>query len=277
MKRLFQAAVALLFGLVLGILAAKVRILIAEVSVPELLAQALALDLQSEFWQTAGAFGALGVSAVALVGLGRMPNAATSRQAAAGSDELVATGWDELLASPIGNTLTEGQTDGQHNNVPGEVNSMAANTDLPPIASYVRDYLSENLEELEAGLTVYFDSDGCRGVRYATPLGDIDILAEQCDGSLLVVGIDVNDNPITSCASLLGQIAWVREHLAGGREVRGSLVTQAISEGLRYVVSETPSLQLSEFELQVRIQDPNPTMAMPSATLPYETAAIATA
>jgi len=270
MMRLFQALVALSFGLVLGILAAKARLLIVEGSMSELLVQALALDFQSEFWRTAGAFGALGVSAVALVGLGRMPNAAVSRQPATSSDQLVAT--------RILNTASEGRerADRQHDDGSVEVDGRTSGAELPPVASYVRDYLSESLEELDTGLTVFVDSDGCRGVGYATPLGNIDILAEQRDGDLVVVKIDVNDHPTTACASLLGQTAWVREHLASGREVRGILVTQSISDGLRYVVSETPSIQVSEYELHVKIRDPNPIMAMPSVALPYETAAVAT-
>lgn len=262
---------ALSFGLLLGILAAKLRILVDESSMPALLVQALSLDFQSEFWQTAGAFGALGITAVALVGLGRVPNGSATPHAATGSDQLV--------ARLILNTAPENRehTERQQDDAPRDVKGVTSGADLPPVASFVRDFLGENLEELESELTVFLDSDGRRGVEYATPLGNIDILAERPDGELVVVKIDLNDNPTTSCASLLGQTAWAREHLAGKREVRGILVTQAISDGLRYVVSETPSIQLSEYELQVRIREPEPTTAAPSIALPYETATVATA
>ena len=89
MKRLFQAVAAVSFGLVLGVLWARLRILIAEDSLSTLTAQAFALDLSTELLQVLSGFGALAVSAFALVGLGCVPKTrrSTDREASA---ELVA-------------------------------------------------------------------------------------------------------------------------------------------------------------------------------------------
>jgi len=118
----------------------------------------------------------------------------------------------------------------------------------------VREYLGENLEELEAGLSEFFDTNGRRGTGYATSLGGIDILAEDNSGGLVVVGIVENADPLAACGTLLGQTAWVREHLANGRKVRGLLVTRTISERLNYAVSEIPSIRVCTYELSLNLR-----------------------
>jgi len=134
----------------------------------------------------------------------------------------------------------------------------------------VRERLSKNLEELEAGLTEFVHKNGRRGVGYATSLGDIDILAEDHGGDLVVVKIDDNDDPVTALGVLLGQTAWVREHLANGGEVRGILVSQAISEGLDYAVSEIPSICICRYELHVNVRHRKPPHVPSSVRAPEQ-------
>lgn len=271
MMRLFQTLVALLFGSVLGILLAKVMPFIAERSVPELLTQALALDSHSDVLRILGVFVALIAAAVALIALGRMPNAAVSQQKP--------RFYDELVASEIPNRDSDGRERvcGKNDDVPGGITAAAVRAEMPPIAIFVRDYLSNNLDELDTGLTVFLGADECGDAVHTTPLGDIHILAEQRGGDLVVINIESNEHPITACASLLGQVAWVKENLADGREVRGIFVAQGITDELLYVVSASPSIQVCEFELLVKIRDGNSTPVIPSVTLPYETTAVATA
>jgi len=271
MIRLLQTLVAMLSGLVLGILIARVRRLLAEGSVEELLTQVSALDVPSDVLLMLGVFGALFASAVVLIGLERIPNAAISKQ--------VCGALDELIATEIPSRVSDGneRVVGKNGNMPGGTTDEADCADMPPITAFVRDYLSKNLEELDAGLSVFLGADGYRDVVRTTPVGDIHILAEQRGGELVVINIESKEHPITACASLLGQIAWVKEHLASGRKVRGIFVAQAITDELRYVVSASPSIQVCEFELQVRVRDDNPTLVMPSVTLPYGTTAGATA
>lgn len=266
MKRLFQAVAAILFGLVLGVLTAKLKVLIAEDSLSTLTAQALAFDMGAELLQVLSGFGALAVSAFALVGLGCMPKTRRSSEDD-GSDELVAR--DLQVA---GEECCEGNTETSDVLLPRRVNGAASRPDVQPVADFVRDYVSTQLDALESGLSEFVDTDGSRGVAYATPLGDIDILGKDRSGNLVVVKVALNDKPDALCGNMLAQIAWVRQHLAGTREVRGILIARTVPEDLSYALSEIPSIRTCEYELQVKLrrEDSPQVQTTPTVTMSHE-------
>ena len=65
-----------------------------------------------------------------------------------------------------------------------EGSSFAAESDL-------RDYLAENLDTIERGLTLYSDGSGT-GVEYRIDSGSIDILAKDAEGRLVVIELKVS-------------------------------------------------------------------------------------
>ncbi len=266
MKRLLQAVAAVSFGLVLGVLIAKLKLLIAEDSLSMLMAQALAFDMRAELLQVLSGFGALAVSAFALVGLGCMPKTRQSSEETA-SDVLVACDVREAPQEEHREVNAETQEA-----LPRELNGVSRGLDLQPVASYVRDYVSKQLDALERGLTVFVDAGGRRGVGFATPFGHIDILAKDNTGDLVVVRVALDDKLEAFCGNMLAQIAWVRQHLAGTREVRGILIARTVPEDLRYALSEIPWIQTCEFELQVRLRCEKSPKAQitPTVTMPHD-------
>jgi len=264
MKRLLQVLAALSFGLVLGILSAKLRLLVGEDSFSALAAKTMAFDLDAEVLQVLPGFGALAVSAFALIGLGCVPKTRHRSQEAVNSDQLIARDLQEAQKDQCEANAEEQET------LPRKINGTASRPDLQPVADFVRDYLSIHLDELEPGLTKFFDTNGDRGIRYATPLGDIDVLAKDGEGNLVVVKVALNDKPDALCGRLLGQIAWVRQHLAAEREVRGILVAHEIPDELRYALSEIPSVRTCEYGLQVNLYSQGSLQVTPSASMPHD-------
>ncbi|MBC8871416.1 MAG: hypothetical protein H8E44_18490 [Planctomycetes bacterium] len=264
MKRLLQVLAAVSFGLVLGILSAKLRLLVGGDSFSALAAKTMAFDLDAEVLQVLPGFGALALSAFALIGLGCVPKTRHSSQEAADSDQLIARDLQEAQKEQREANAEEQDA------LPRKVNGTASRPDLQPVADFVRDYLSIHLDELEPGLTKFFDTNGDCGIRYATPLGEIDVLAKDREQNLVVVKIALNDKPDALCGRLLGQIAWVRQHLAAERKVRGILVAHKIPNELRYALSEIPSVRTCEYELQVNLRGQDSPQVTPSVTMPHD-------
>jgi len=264
MKRLLQAAAAISLGFLLGVLSAKLRLMIAEDSLSALTARVLALDASPEFLQVLSAFGALAVSAFALVGLGCVPKTRPSSEK---------TASDELVACDLRETEEErSEEDSEPMDVlPTKVNGTASRPQAQPVTEFVRDYVTGQLDSLEQGLTEFVDREGRRGVAYATPLGDIDVLAKDRAGDLVVVRTAPSDDLEALCGQMLGQVAWVRRHVAGAREVRGILVARSLPEDLRYALSEVPSIETCEYELQVNLRYQDSPQVTPNVTMPHDT------
>lgn len=263
MKRLFQAVAAISFGLVLGVLWARLRILIAEDSLSTLTAQALAFDMSTELLQVLSGFGALAVSAFALVGLGCVPKTRRSTEKEA-SAELVAR---HLQTVPKTRREEKATTSDARPSKTAELPTR----ELQPIARHIHECIARQLDALEPGLREYVGTNGNRGVEFATPLGFIDILARNRVGGMVVVKIALNDEPNDLVSKMLAQIAWVRQHLAGTRRVRGILVALTVPEDLRLAISEIPSIQIRELELQASVRRQDSPQVTPAGTIPHET------
>jgi hypothetical protein len=108
---------------------------------------------------------------------------------------------------------------------------------LDPIE--LRARVAENPELLEPGLRVFTDRDGRpTGAGFATEVGEIDLLARDPHGSLVVVVIADRRRDHDPVAEVLERIGWVRKHLSGeGRRVRGILLLEPPFEDLTYAAT----------------------------------------
>lgn len=102
----------------------------------------------------------------------------------------------------------------------------------------VRTLVAEQPGLLEKGLGIHSDEDGTPiGVDYATPIGDIDLLARDKHGDLVVVMVP----EISECGSIVPEvvqrIGWVRKHLADGGDVRGIVVLHDLPEAVGYAAA----------------------------------------
>ncbi|TNF32502.1 MAG: DUF91 domain-containing protein [Deltaproteobacteria bacterium] len=120
--------------------------------------------------------------------------------------------------------------------------------------AHLRDYLADHLELIEPGLSLYADEDGNAGVEYTTPVGRIDILAQDANEGLVVIELKVSKGPDAVVGQVLRYKGWVVHHLAVGKPVRGVIVAGHITDRIRYAVSQVADVMLLEYELAVTLK-----------------------
>ena len=115
-------------------------------------------------------------------------------------------------------------------------------------------YLAENLECIEAGLTLY-DADGIRGIEFEAGGGRrIDILAVDKSGAFVVLELKVSKGYDRVVGQLLRYVNWVRQNLAEPRQrVRGIIICRSMSEDLRLACASIGDVELFEYKLSVAV------------------------
>jgi hypothetical protein len=115
-------------------------------------------------------------------------------------------------------------------------------------AAQVRTLVVEQPALLEPDLAIYRDpKTGLSGVDLRTPVGSIDLLARDREGSFVVVAVPDPRDTESLIAEMLARIGYVRKHFASDkRPVRGIVVIDEIPEELAYAaagVSQTISFK----------------------------------
>jgi len=117
-----------------------------------------------------------------------------------------------------------------------------------PDSAGVRRLLADAPELLERGLSVYTNERGTPlGAGYTSAVGEIDLLARDPDGGLVVVMVAEPHEGPDLISAVLQRIGWVRKHLGGGtKRVRGIVVMPKASDAIAYAaaaVSDTVSFK----------------------------------
>ena len=116
----------------------------------------------------------------------------------------------------------------------------------------LRNYLSKNLTSIEPGLRVYQDEE-FSGVEFPVGGRFIDILAVDSQGVLTVVELKVSRGHERVVGQILRHMAWVKKHVALGKNVRGIIVANEVSEDLQLAASLVPGLQLFEYAISMKL------------------------
>jgi hypothetical protein len=109
-----------------------------------------------------------------------------------------------------------------------------------PDPAGLRVLLAERPESLEPGLQVFKDDKGAQvGGGYSSPVGQIDLIANDADGDLVVVSVVEKSQGDELVADLLKRLGWVRKHLAepDGKRVRGIVLCEEPPEDLSYTAA----------------------------------------
>ena len=92
---------------------------------------------------------------------------------------------------------------------------------------------------LEPGLEIYRNERGTPlGAGYTSAVGEIDLLARDADGGLVVVMVAEPHQGADLISSALERIGWVRKHLGGeGKRVRGIVLVERPKDDIAYAAS----------------------------------------
>ncbi len=103
----------------------------------------------------------------------------------------------------------------------------------------LRAMLAEHRELLEPGLSIYTSEKGTpQGVGYTSAVGEIDLLAWDAQGGLVVVMVAGCEDGADLISDMLQRIGWVSKHLSGKvQRVRGIVLLEEVHESIKYAAA----------------------------------------
>ncbi|MBK8285915.1 MAG: DUF91 domain-containing protein [Ahniella sp.] len=121
----------------------------------------------------------------------------------------------------------------------------------------LRDFIAQNLSRIEVPglrLRLFHDDAGRNGIEYPTPVGPIDVLAEDQDGHLYVFELKRGRTPDHVIGQLMRYMGCLKAVYGGKRSVHGVIVAREITSGLRYAATVVPNVRLYEYEIQFSLR-----------------------
>lgn len=108
-----------------------------------------------------------------------------------------------------------------------------------PDPAGLRALLAEQPDALEDGLKVFRNDDGNPvGAHYSTGVGEIDLLASDARGDLVVVMISEKGQGEELVGEVLQRVGWIRKHLGEGeKKVRGIVLCEEPPANLSYAAA----------------------------------------
>lgn len=144
--------------------------------------------------------------------------------------------------------LAGGETEEEEQEESADETSFAYEEDL-------RDYLSNNLNVIEPGLTLFKDKDGTEGVEYSIDSANkrIDILAIDKNKIPVVVELKVS----RGYEKVIGQCLYYKnrvKELLGTARVRIVIISREITPHLKIATADLPDVELFEYNLVVKLK-----------------------
>jgi len=145
------------------------------------------------------------------------------------------------LRSPIRNAAAEADSNEveEKDDPPTVAERSRSGAVGSPDAEGLRGRLAEQLELLEPGLSIYTSEKGSpQGIGYTSAVGEIDLLAWDAQGGLVVVMVAGRDHGADLIAGMLQRIGWVSKHLSGkAQRVRGIVLLEEVDESIAYAAA----------------------------------------
>ena len=112
---------------------------------------------------------------------------------------------------------------------------------------HLEEFMEANWDSIDFGtpLEIWSGPNGEYGRQLETNgVGRIDFVCEeQSSNDLVVIELKRGRSSDRVVGQVLRYMGWVRKHLAGGRNVRGIIVTHEPDEGIRCAVAELPNVE----------------------------------
>lgn len=125
------------------------------------------------------------------------------------------------------------------------------------LEAQLRDFIAGNLARIGVDskrIVLFRDENGREGVEYPTPVGNIDILGIDDEGTLYVFELKLSRGQDRAVGQLARYMGWIKHHLASGKKVRGIVVASEIDDKTRYAASIIPDVVLLEYEVQFQLK-----------------------
>jgi hypothetical protein len=141
----------------------------------------------------------------------------------------------------IEDTSGQGDADGleEKDDPPAVVTPAHGTAFGSPDPQALRAMLAEQPELLEPGLTLYTSEKGTpQGAGYTSGVGEIDLLAWDAKGALVVVMVAGAEDGAELFSGVLQRIGWVSKHLSGKAQgVRGIVLLEQANDSIGYAAA----------------------------------------
>lgn len=144
-------------------------------------------------------------------------------------------------------------TDSETQPAPIETVEDAIETTLR-LESDLEDFLAENLNQLEQGLTLFKSANVSGRQVAAGAAGRIDILGQDAHGDFVVIEIKAGDVDREVVGQIQAYMGWVLENLATGKGVRGIVVASGFTDRLK-LAARVSNLELKAYSVVFRFRD----------------------
>ena len=120
----------------------------------------------------------------------------------------------------------------------------------------LREYLSNNIELIEKGLSLYEDSDGKTGVEFPIGTWNIDLLATDKDNNYVVIELKKSRTSDKVFGQLARYMGWVKTNICiESQTVRGVIVGGTITDELKWAAKLNDNIKLMEYSLAVTLRE----------------------
>ena len=106
----------------------------------------------------------------------------------------------------------------------------------------------QNLDKLGGGLRLY-EKDGVSGRQFQVGSGNVDVLAENNSGGLVVIEIKARRAKKDILSDVLSYIACIRKEFPEKKSVHGIIVAEDFDTGLTTAAMETPNIKLISYNI----------------------------
>jgi hypothetical protein len=125
-----------------------------------------------------------------------------------------------------------------------------------PEEKFVQKLVERNFESIFAplDLKLYDEDPDQPGALFNTPAGTIDFLAVNKNTSdFVVIELKVGKVSDSAIGQILRYMGYVKENLAGDKNVRGIILAEEIDDKAKYALSMTPAVEFKKYSLNIQL------------------------
>jgi len=125
-------------------------------------------------------------------------------------------------------------------------------TEIPlEFEKQLEDFIETNLDLVEPGLKLYVDDSGNKGRQYPTDAGNIDLLCVRPNGDFVIIELKKGKTSDKVVGQISRYMGWVKENLAGNKNVFGIIITHDFNSKLKYAVMANDKLSLKYYRIKL--------------------------